>query len=482
MTETQDGPIVFPKSDALVSANNALPNISKIAVIGSGPCGAAITKALLAEKKFTKIDVFERRPTLGGLWNYTPLKTQIDPTSPVPSVDPNRVIEKVKVSSEEFYESPVYKFLDANVPKTLMAYNDNPFPADDALFPTHEQILKYIVGYSKDIEDYVQFNTSVTELVPDGEGWALTSQSSITGEVKTGKYDAVCIAVGNYDQPFIPEVEGLRDWNTKYPGSVIHAKSYDEPDQFKESRNILVVGNSASGADIAFQLASYLNRTIYKSVRSENTLPAGKSDLIKDVPDLDHFDAENKTVYFKDGSSIDKVDSVIFCTGYLKSIPFLKSPHLITDGQKIHDLFRHLIYIKNPTLAVIGLPRFVLPTRISESQGCWLARVWAGEISLPSLKDMQKANAETEGDERTHHDLKYPKDIEYANNLNAESRAATGDRGYQAVEWDTEQCKVRASIKPLKEAYIKYLSETHKRAKTIEELEKAGYFKFPETF
>ncbi|CEP21518.1 unnamed protein product [Cyberlindnera jadinii] len=456
-----------------------LPNISSIAVIGGGPCGAGLTKALLAEKKFTKVDVFERRPHFGGLWNYTPLKRSATSATSVPSMDPYRVIEKRKVDNSEFYESPVYKFLDANVPKTLMAYNNYPFPKDTPLFPTHSQILDYIVDYSKGIEDRVKFNTSVTKVTPVDDKWAVTSHDSVSDQLETNIYDAVCIAVGHYEQPFIPDVEGLAQWHEKFPTSILHSKSYDEPLQFKNSRNILVVGNSASGADIAYQLATKLNKVIYKSIRSQNVLPAGQSDLVHDVPDLAKFDSETKTVHFKDGSFIEDVDSVIFCTGYLKSIPFLENPKLVTTGHKVNDLYNHLLYTKNPTLAVIGLPRFVLPTRLSESQGCWLARVWAGEIALPSAEEMQNACDSLEGHERTHHDLMYPKDVEYSNMLNAQAREATGDRGYQAVEWDDEQCKVRANIKPLKEAYIKHFAETGKRAHSIEELEKDGYFSFP---
>jgi cation diffusion facilitator CzcD-associated flavoprotein CzcO len=457
-----------------------LPNISSIAVIGSGPCGAGLTKALLAEKKFTKINVFERRSKFGGLWNYTPLKGVTVPSTLVPNTDPFQPTTKCKVEDQEFYESPVYKLLDANVPKDLMAYNNSPFPKDVPLFPTHDQILKYIENYSQEIKDSVQFDTEVVHVEPKEDKWSVTSKDLNTGEQITDTYDAVCIATGSYDHPFIPDVEGLSEWHKKHPGSVLHAKTYDHPLQFKDKRNILVVGNSASGGDIAYQLATNLKKVIYKSIRSENHMPAAQSDLIKDVPDLARFDGETRTIYFKDGSSLTDVDTVLFCTGYLKSIPFLKDPPIITDGRKVHNMYNHLIYSHNPTLAVIGLPRFVLPTRLSESQGCWLARVWAGEISLPSIQEMENYCDSLEGAERAHHDLMYPKDVEYSNMLNSQAREATGDRGYQAVEWDEEQCKIRANIKTLKESYVKYLADSGKRAQSIEELITAGYFAFPE--
>lgn len=454
-------------------------NVRSIAVVGGGPCGAGLTKALAAEHQFTRIQVFERRHKTGGLWNYTPLKSITASTNAVPNTDPFATIPKSSANGEQFYESPVYKFLDANVPKDLMAYKDFPFGQDVPLFPTHDQILSYIEEYSKGVEQYINFDTEVVSAEAVKDGWSVTSRHLTSGDETTEVFDALCVAVGSYDQPFIPDVTGLKDWNSKHPGSIIHAKSYDEPAQFEKSGNILVVGNSASGADIAYQLATELNKEVYKSIRSENHMPAAHSPLVKDVPDLREFHADTKTVVFQDGSSISGVDSVVFCTGYLKSFPFLKNPQLITDGQKVHHLYNHLVYIQNPTLAVIGVPRFVLPTRLSESQGCWLARVWSGKIHLPSVDEMEAQCASLEGNERAHHDLMYPRDVEYSNALNAQVREASDLSGYQAVEWDEGQCKIRANIKPLKEAYTRYHAETGKRAQSIGELEKAGYFQFP---
>ncbi|KAH3680386.1 hypothetical protein WICMUC_000317 [Wickerhamomyces mucosus] len=458
-----------------------MSNIKSIAVIGAGPCGAGLTKALVSEHAFERIKVFERRPKFGGLWNYTRFKSNSDVKRDIPSINPHSKIDKIEAKGELFYESPVYKYLDANVPKTLMAYNNYPFPENVPLFPKHEQILEYIENYSKDIEQYVSFNEEVTSLEFDSttKKWKILSQNLNDKLEISEEFDAVAIAIGSYDKPFIPDVEGVKEWNEKYPGSIIHAKSYDEPSQFKDSRNILVVGNSASGADIAFQLATTLNRIIYKSIRSENAMPAGKDDRITDVGDLLRFEPETKTVYFKDGQSLTDVDSIIFATGYLKSIPFIKNEKLITDGAKVHGLYRHLVYYHNPTLAVIGVPRFVLPTRLSETQGCWLSKLWSGRLSLPSFEEMESYNHGLEGDERQHHDLKYPKDVDYSNILNEEAKKVKGEYGHFAVHWDEEQRRVRSNIKYIKEGYIKYQKETGKLAQNLEELENGGYIDYP---
>lgn len=443
-------------------------NVREIAVIGAGPCGAGLTKALVGEKAFSKIKVFERRDRFGGLWNYSGDKNfEIS----VPSTDPSKKSSRI--------ESPIYKYLDANVPKDLMAYRGFPFGDDVPLFPKHEQILRYVQHYSRDIEQYVSFSDEVrrVEWVEDLRKWQVESAKS------TGLFDAVAVAVGSYDHPMVPSITGLKEWADKFPGSVMHAKAYDEPAQFADVQGeILIVGNSASGADIAYQLATTLDRKIYKSVRSENQLPAGADDRIVDVADLKAFDSGTKTVLLQDGSHLANVDRIVFATGYLKSIPFLKTdPPLITDGAKVHGLYKHLVSIANPTLAVIGLPRFVLPTRLSETQGCWLARVWSGRIKLPTKQEMaaeEQASVDLSAEERKHHDLPFPKDVEYSNELNRQILAAPGDYGYVPVIWDAQQTKIRSAVKQIKEGYIKYVREHGKPAYSLRELD--GYFQYPD--
>ena len=46
--------------------------IRKVGIIGGGPAGVAAAKALSLEpSKFDEIHLFEKKPQLGGLWNYS---------------------------------------------------------------------------------------------------------------------------------------------------------------------------------------------------------------------------------------------------------------------------------------------------------------------------------------------------------------------------------------------------------------------------
>ncbi|SCU86100.1 LANO_0C06722g1_1 [Lachancea nothofagi CBS 11611] len=474
--------------------------IGSIAVIGAGPVGAGLTKALIHENQFERIKVFEKRSSFGGVWNYTkPLFKSKKVTScpTVPCETPHAKSEPHLHDEHGLvFQTAVYKYLDTNVPKFLMEYESHPFPSTAPLFPLREQVWDYIVGYSKAIENLVSFNHEVVKLNYNDEdqNYSVTTKDLVTGESQTENFDAVAIATGFYDLPFLPDRDGLKEWHEIYPTSVSHAKDFDCPEDFKDVEGeIIVVGNSASGSDLAFELATHLQKTVYKSKRSESPLPSGFDPRIREVADILRFDSQTKTVVLVNGEKIQNVEKVIFCTGYLKSLPFLPKASeahskgdailssLITDGSHLHRLYNHILPYDLPTIGIIGLPRFVLPTRLSETQGAWLARVWSGRIELPSMEVMKYYDQwflDTNGDNGKYHDLVFPMDVQYSQRLNRQISAA-GKDGYFGVEWTSDQIRIRSSIKPIKEGYLAYMKDTGKRAMNIEELIDQGYFEWP---
>lgn len=490
-------------------------SIESVAVIGAGPCGAGFTKALLAEGFVKKVKVFEKRCTFGGVWCYTPPLDEVSETLIETPTDskPYKLdfldyklhenIPSHRLGQSYLWPSPMYDFLDTNVPSELMAYKNSRWLETVPLFPRHPQVLEYLQNYSKGIEDYVLFGQKVVSVSqrPDLK-WSVTSRPVVPetegAEVpcndipqyadQTELFDCVVVASGNYDVPFVPDRPGLREWKEKYPGSVIHSKDYKAPYQFESDKNILVVGNSASGADIAFSLATTLKRKIFKSARSENSLPAGKDDRIITVPDISMFDPERQTVTFVDGSEVPEVTRVIFATGYFRHFAFMSQLNetptpLITDGEKVHNLYKHLLSYAYPGLAVVSIPRFTLPTRVSESQGAWLARVFSGRIALPSKAEMEKLEADRiakTGNGKAYHDLKYPEDVLYCNDLNREILEAGDDHGYIPVLWDEKQTRLRGAIKEIKECYIAHKTRTGVLASSIEELERDAGLVMPQ--
>lgn len=175
-------------------------NVKRIAVIGAGPTGLAATKYLLAEKAFDIIDTYEQQAEVGGVWNYTPSLTE---RVPVPQTTPWAPPEKPswpKGAPAPIFSNPMYEKLNTNIPKPLMKYSDQDFPADALLYPTRQDVQAYLVKYSQDIRHLISFSSQVEDVtLSEANGqdlWTLIAKSTITGEQSTKQYDAIVVANG----------------------------------------------------------------------------------------------------------------------------------------------------------------------------------------------------------------------------------------------------------------------------------------------
>lgn len=163
-----------------------------------------------------QVHVIERRSQAGGLWNFSP--------------DPNTL-----------FASAVYGDLQTNFPRQLMELQDYPW-TNQPLFMQHNLVQQYLAGYAKDTQQKgnsrvrFHFDTEVVRLFHEsyaGGHWELTWKSVLTGASTTSRYLYVVIAVGVFDEPFMPSYEGLPAWREKWEGSVSHAKSFRDPTNFR---------------------------------------------------------------------------------------------------------------------------------------------------------------------------------------------------------------------------------------------------------
>ncbi|RLV82719.1 Thiol-specific monooxygenase [Meyerozyma sp. JA9] len=405
--------------------------IRKVGIIGGGPAGAAAAKALSLEpSKFAEIHLFEKKPQLGGLWNYSEeykaeAKYEINGGG----------IEEEPLRSS----SPMYRHLETNITKWTMKYKDFPMPESYPTFPSRAQIASYVRDYSKTIEGVtMHLGCGVESLEKSGESWKLTTEQGTSFS-----FDAVVVASGHFDKPYIPQTPGILDWVNVHPGEVTHAKYYNDSTNFRD-KTVLVVGGSASGIDIAMQAATQA-KTVLNTTRSESK----SLDPVISIPEVVHYDPENRQVTCLDGQKYDGIDSIVFCTGYLYELPFLKSykDDLITTGKFVNNLYRHIFYIKDPTLAFLAIPKNVIPMPFSESQGAVVARVFAGRIQLPSLANMETTLPEpAEG----MHILTFPKDVEYCQELQAWIDESGTKEGFEAEEWTDERTNARGLTPTIK--------------------------------
>jgi cation diffusion facilitator CzcD-associated flavoprotein CzcO len=471
-----------------------------IAVIGAGPSGIAAAKYLLAEKAFQRIDVFEQRHEVGGVWNLT--TNVLSRRTPIPQLNPNYYVEQEAASNlsngadpmnsrsndDDCFETPLYDLLETNIPKQLMRYADKPFADDLPLFPPHQSVLDYCKEYAEDVRPLIRFGTQVTAVRrtgnhAEGGNWSVETVGEATRDRTVSEYDAIVVASGHFSVPYIPAIKGIEEWSSAYKGSIMHSKAYRNPAPFADKK-VVVVGNSASGVDIGAQIGKVSKHPLLQSSRTENIFfsPGGTS-WKEDIPEIVEFldqKQHSRSVRLVNGRIIDDIDVVLFATGYFYSFPFLKiDPPVITDGFRTRDVYQQLFHSKYPTLAFPVLPQRIIPFPMAENQAAVIARVWSGRLNLPSEPEMhawERQMLDERGDGKAMHILNFPEDADYLNMLYEWAAYATpreglenGGTGLLGTEWGDKQRWMRSQFPAIKKAYAER-GEKRFSVKTVEEL------------
>ncbi|KKK15779.1 hypothetical protein AOCH_002553 [Aspergillus ochraceoroseus] len=293
------------------------------------------------------------------------------------------------------FVSPVYDTLDTNLPKELMAYSEKPFPPDVQDLPRHFTVKKYLDEYAEDVKKLIRFETRVVDVrmsSTEADEWSVTAENLRTGTKTVDSYDAVVVASGHFDVPYLPDIPGLHDWNDAYPGVISHSKFFDSPRPFR-NKKVIVVGSSASGLDIGNQINELSKGKVLASQRTDLYLSPTATDkayfpeIVEFLPPASH----ERAVRFADGRVEKDIDAIVFCTGFFYSFPFLSSldPPVITNGRRVRNTYQHLFYLYNPTLVLPVLPQRIIPFPLSENQAAVFSRVWSGRLSLPSTAEME---------------------------------------------------------------------------------------------
>ncbi len=429
-------------------------HVKDVAIVGAGPCGLAAAKYLVAQGAFDSIVVYEQQPEVGGVWYYS---DRPSPALHVPQVSPflppDPPIRSPAAGSAPVFPSPMYSVLHTNIPTPLMQFSDLAFPEGSLIFPTRETMQEYLVTYAQDVRHLIRFSTQVTDIrlrrQGDRDVWDLSAQPTASGGAEAVRtFDAVVVASGHYSTPYMPDIPNIRDFHRTHPGVITHAKLYRRPEVFT-GKKVIVVGNSGSGVDVAWQISRVCGRPLLLSVRKP-TAPEwlGLIAGCEEVPAIAEFLVESRGVRFQDGRVETDVDAVIFCTGYLFSFPFLQTldPPLVTNGRRVYGLYKDLVHIAHPTLAFAGLPIKVVPFPLSESQAAVFSRVWANAVSLPSTDEMHRWEEEQE-QKRGDAFHVYPKgaDIAYINETHDWITRASS-RGKEPPRWGDKLVWIRQNF------------------------------------
>ncbi|KAK5691982.1 Flavin-containing monooxygenase FMO GS-OX5 [Elasticomyces elasticus] len=361
-------------------------NGKRVAVIGAGAAGLAAAKYLLAEGFL--VTIFERKAGPGGVWNTAP--------------------------GNGPYLNPVYEGLETNVPRTLMTLSDHPWPQNASLFPRSEVVGEYLQGYAATMQQgpysanlTMRPYTEVTEVRKSRhhmtDYWKVEALQRTIGSEKTETVDyflGIVVALGNYHEPYVPEayMAGAMEWLEHRPGTLIHSVEFCKPEAFRDQK-VLVVGNNASGFDVSLQLKDVAEEVLVSSRRSGRNGKQGplSAPNLTGKPGIRSFNSFEDSVTFTDSTKSKNVDRIILCTGYLHDFSFIKKrtgdEKIFEKGHKIPNLYEHIFWIPDQTLAFVGLPDKSAAFTVAEAQSAVVARAFAQRIPTwagPGLECWQR--------------------------------------------------------------------------------------------
>nr|CAB3452235.1 unnamed protein product [Digitaria exilis] len=371
-------------------------NKKSVCVVGAGMSGLAAARELRREG--LAVTVMEQRSDVGGQWLYDDRGADAG--------DQLGVTAPVKVHSS------MYASVRLIGPRECMGFSDFQFvprPGRDARrFPAHREMYCYLKDFCAAfrLAGVVRLNTKVVRVAmassPEARGgdvkWKVRS---VRVELDGGEgvaveevFDAVVVANGHYSQPRLPSIKGLEVWRRRQ----LHSHSYRVPDPFR-GEVVVVVGCGESGLDIATELCGVAKEIhlATKSMEDATSPPPVVSKLLSNHADIHLHPPVDRlcsdgTVAFADDVVV-AADTVIYCTGYTYSIPFLDTAGLVTvDVDHVGPLYEHTFPpALAPSLSFVGIPMAVFAPWFFEAQARWIALVLTGKAALPPETEMMAA-------------------------------------------------------------------------------------------
>ncbi|KAG5330695.1 SNO1 oxygenase, partial [Acromyrmex charruanus] len=342
----------------------------KIAVIGAGAAGLAALRHCISGTYGDQVVCYEKTDQIGGTWVYR------------------------EQTGFDRYGLPIhtsmYKSLRANLPKEVMGYPDFQIPEGPVSYPTRTQILDFLNIYCDHfkLRPYIRLlhHVELVEPVAGDRKWSVKVKDLQNDAVAIESFDAVMVCNGHYFEPMIPNIPG----QNIFTGKQIHSHDYRVPDFFN-GKKVVVMGAGPSGMDLALEISKNANRVILSHHLTETIDTVFPENVVQkgDVVELTEREA-----VFADGTK-EQVDVVFYCTGYKYSFPFLvESCGVRVDSNMVTHLWKHLVSIENPTLALIGLPFYVCAFSMFDLQVRFVLRHWHGERQFPAQADMLRSEAE----------------------------------------------------------------------------------------
>jgi hypothetical protein len=379
----------------------------RVAIVGAGPSGLAALRALDAVG--IEAVVFERGKRIGGIWTLEDRQTAAYPRL-------HLITSRARTEFAEF-----------------------PMPADTPHYPSRDAVGAYLEAYVDHfgLRERIRLGTAVREARRrPGGGWLVDDE----------EFDVLVVASGHNDVPKRPDPP----YPGEFAGRELHALEYPGGEPFRGQR-VLVVGMGNSAMDIATELSHVAERTLL-SVRRGSWivpkrllgmpadqvirpwsavhvpwkvrqplaqlllrltvgpperlgLPKPERGLFQDHPTITDTvpsriahgaivpvgpieELAGDSVRFAGGRT-ERVDAIVWCTGYRVEIPFLDEEFIGDDPQQL-PLYKRILHLDADDLLFVGLMQSTgsaLP--IVERQAQIVAERLAGRWAPPDASAMR---------------------------------------------------------------------------------------------
>ena len=247
----------------------------------------------------------------------------------------------------------------SSLPGMMMPVDKSVQPKGDS-YPGRDVVVEYLKHYETKYNPPVRRPVEVINVEKHDDEFVLDTSDGIYHTA------SVVSATGSFSNPYIPTFKGIEFFS----GDILHSSRYHSPEMFKGKR-VAIVGEGNSGAQILAEI-SRITETIWVTQKEPRFLPdhidgrflfdaatqmyeaqkIGKQykppslgdivmvDAVKEARarnvlnsfrPFDHF--TDDSIVWEDGHE-EKIDAVIFCTGFRPSLRHLQKLNVINADDK----------------------------------------------------------------------------------------------------------------------------------------------------